>query len=102
MRLRHATPARNLPSIMRRGLLSAKATGAKKAVWMCSPGLVWWAVLHTSRRHHCSTDAVAVIEIDVPRSWLKRAKGKGRWHSGGLDVPPARIVGVVTLAQLEM
>lgn len=102
MRVRHATPARNLPSILRRGVLASKSLGSTKSVWLCSPGLLWWAVLHTARRKRCDPDSVAVVEIEIPRSWLKRGKGKGKYHTGGLDIPPAKIVSVVTLAQMSL
>ena len=37
MLLRHATPRRNLPSIKRGGLLTAKSLGRMPAVWLHAP-----------------------------------------------------------------
>lgn len=101
MRMRHVTPARNLPSILRRGLLAAKSRGALRTCWLCSPSLVPWAILHTARRHGISVDAVAVVEVDVPAGWLTRTGHRGRCHTTGRDIEPARIKGVSTVAQLE-
>jgi hypothetical protein len=87
MRLRHATPSRNLRSIRRRGLLTAKSKGKLPVVWLHSASRSAWAVLHTMRRHGCND--VTVIEIDVPRSWLTRNK-PGLWYCNR-DVPAGRI-----------
>ena len=37
MLLRHATPARNLNSILRGGLLCSHSKGKLPVVWLCSP-----------------------------------------------------------------
>jgi hypothetical protein len=39
-----------------------------------------------------------ILEINVPRSWLRRSK-KGLWYCLR-DIPPERIRGVVTFAAL--
>jgi len=93
MKLRHATPARNLRSIRRRGLLTAKSKGRLAVVWLHAAGRSPWAVLHTMRRHSCKD--VTVIELDVPRSWLTRSK-TGLWHSNR-DVPPGRILQIIAV-----
>jgi hypothetical protein len=90
MRLRHATPARNLPSIRARGLLTAMSRGALLAVWLHAPGATAWAIPHTSRRHGVPVEAVVVLEVHVPRSWLRRGR-RGLWISFR-DIPPDRIV----------
>ena len=51
MLLRHATLARNLPSILKAGLLTSKSQGRLPVVWLCSPGQSSWATLHTVKRH---------------------------------------------------
>jgi hypothetical protein len=51
MLLRHATPARNVPSILARGLLCSRSQGKLKAVWLHSPAASSWATLHTVKRH---------------------------------------------------
>lgn len=87
MKLRHATPFRNLASIRKRGLLTAKSKDRLPVVWLHAASRSPWAVLHTMRRHSCT--AVTVIELSVPRSWLTRSKA-GLWYSTR-DVPPGRI-----------
>jgi hypothetical protein len=42
---------------------------------------------------------VVILEIDVPRSWLRRSK-KGPWYCPR-DVPPERIRGVITFGELS-
>jgi hypothetical protein len=90
MLLRHATPSRNLDSIGRRGLLTSMSRGALLAVWLHSPGASAWAIPHTSRRHSVPVEAVAVLEVNVPRSWLRRGR-RGLWICFN-DIPPDRIV----------
>jgi len=98
MLLRHATLARNLASICRAGLLASKSQGKLPAVWLHSPSCSAWAGWHTVRRHGDRIEGVVILEIDVPRSWLRRSK-KGLWYCPR-DIPPDRIRGVVTFAAL--
>jgi hypothetical protein len=93
MWLRHATPSRNLRSIRRHGLLSAKSKGKLPVVWLHAASRSDWAVLHTMRRHRCKD--LAVIECTVPRSWLKRSKA-GLWYCDR-DVPPGRILQTIAV-----
>ena len=98
MRLRHATPARNLPGITRAGLLTSKSQGRLPVVWLCCPGKTTWAVLHVVKRHGCRVEGTAVIEVDVPRSWLRKSR-KGLWYCTR-DVPPDRFRRLITFAEL--
>ena len=95
MKLRHATPLRNLASIQKRGLLTAKSQGRLPVVWLHAASRSAWAALHTMKRHACKD--VTLFEIDVPRSWLTRSK-PGLWYCDR-DVPPGRIG--PTIAALE-
>jgi hypothetical protein len=56
------------------------------------------AVLHVARRQRCHAEGVVVLEVDVPRRWLRRSK-RGLYYSLH-DLPPERIRGVVTFAAL--
>jgi hypothetical protein len=96
--VRHATLARNLNSILSRGLLCAKSLGKLKAVWSCSPWQTLWAVAHVVRRHHGRIEQVVVLEVEVPRGWLRRSK-KGLWYATR-DLPPGRIRRVLTFGEL--
>jgi hypothetical protein len=87
MKLRHATPSRNLASIRKRGLLTTKSKGKLAVVWLHATSRSAWAVLHTMKRHKCKQ--VTVIELDVPRSWLTRSKA-GLWYTSR-DAPSGRI-----------
>jgi hypothetical protein len=98
MLLRHATLARHLPSIVKAGLLTAKSKGKLPVVWLHSPACSAWAGWHTVRRHGGRIEAVTVLEVEVPRSWLRRSK-KGLWYCPR-DIPPERIRGLVTFAGL--
>jgi hypothetical protein len=88
MKLRHATPARNLPSIQRRGLLTSKSKCKLPAVWLHAASRSAWAVLHTMRRHHATN--IVILECSVPRAWLTRRRA-GLWYTDR-DVPANRIV----------
>jgi hypothetical protein len=96
--LRHATPGRNLNSILKAGLLTAKSKGKMPAVWLCSAAKSSWAVLHTIKRHGGRVETTTVLEVDVPRSWLRRSR-KGLWYCPR-DVPPERILRVLCFAEL--
>jgi hypothetical protein len=74
MLLRHATPARNLSSILRCGLLCSKSKGRLPAVWLVSPSKSSWAVLHVIRRHGGREESTVVLEVDIPRGWLRRSR----------------------------
>jgi hypothetical protein len=88
MRLRHVTLARNLPSIDKHGLLCSKSEGKKKVVWLHSASRSAWAAVHTVRRHGNRIENVVVLEVEVPRSWLRRSR-KGLWYCK-LDIPTQR------------
>src|SRR5436305_14803709 len=98
MLLRHATPARNGAGILRAGLLTAKSRGRLAAVWLCSAARSSWAVLHTIKRHGGRVETTVVLEVDVPRSWLRRSR-KGLWFCTR-DVPPARIRRALCFSEL--
>jgi RNA:NAD 2'-phosphotransferase (TPT1/KptA family) len=99
MLLRHATLARNLPSIIKAGLLTSKSQGKLPAVWLCRAAKTLWAAAHVVRRHGGRIESVVVLEIDVPRSWLRRSK-KGLWFTRH-DIPPERIRGIITFGELS-
>ncbi len=100
--LRHASPRRNLESILRAGLLTSKSRGALKAVWLHAAGRSEWAALHTVRRHGGRVEDVVVLEIDVPRAWLKRHGGnvKGMWRSTR-DIPTRFVKRVIGFGELS-
>lgn len=87
----HATPTRNLPNILRRGLKASRSKGAKATVWLVAPGMTGQAISHASKRQNVHATQVSVIEVNVPRSWLRKGKRKGLWHTGGRDIPLCRI-----------
>ncbi|MBI1913604.1 MAG: hypothetical protein HYS12_02445 [Planctomycetes bacterium] len=100
MLLRHATPLRNLPNIQRHGLLCAKSQGRLKAVWLATKEKSSWAAMHVAWRHGARIEAVITLEVDVPRSWLRRSR-KGLWYCTR-DIPADRIrrlFGFVELAR---
>ena len=86
MLLRHATPLRNLRSIQRAGLLCSRSQGRLPVVWLHSPALSRWAGLHTVERHGGRVQDVAIVEVHVPRGWLRRSR-KGLWYCPR-DLPP--------------
>ncbi len=89
MWLRHATVVRNLPSILKSGLLCSKSKGRLKVVWLHTSNKTTWATLHTVRRRGGRVEAVVVLEVSVPRRWLRRSR-KGLWFSVR-DIPPDRV-----------
>jgi hypothetical protein len=98
MRLRHATPARNLPGIRKAGLLCAKSRGRRPVVWLHCSARSSWAVLHTVKRHGGRVENVVILEVNVPRRWLRRSK-RGLWYCPR-DIPPARVRKLIAFAEL--
>jgi hypothetical protein len=99
MILRHATPARNLTSILRSGLLTSCTQGKLPAVWMTAPSRTTWAVLHAIKRHGGRVETTVVLEVDMPRSWLRRSARKRVWYTLR-DIPPERIKRVLCFSEL--
>ncbi len=98
----HATLSTNLPSILEQGLLTSKATGAKPVVWLGSPSKMAWACLHIQGRHNALPTQTCVLEVDIPRTWVRKHGGsqKGLWFTDR-DVPPLRIKRVLTFGLLS-
>jgi hypothetical protein len=98
----HATPRRNLGSILTDGLLTAKSRGALKAVWLCESGRKHWACMHAVRRHGGRIEDVVVLEVSIPRDWLKRHGGhvKGLWRSVR-DIPARFVRRIVGFSELS-
>ena len=72
MTLRHATPIGNLPSILAGGISPNLSECQRPEVWLITPSKTRWAIRHVKERHH--KRHVAVIEVNVPRSWLTRRR----------------------------
>jgi hypothetical protein len=98
MRLRHATPARNLDSIRRSGLLCSKSKGRLPVVWAHASSKTPWAMLHVVKRHGGRVEDVVILEVEVPRRWLRRTR-RGLWFCKR-DIPPARFRGLIRFAEL--
>jgi hypothetical protein len=98
MLLRHATPLSNLPSIQQLGLLTSKSQGRRKVVWLHTASKSEWAALHTVERHGGRVENVVIIEIEVPRNWLRRARRGLRYSLR--DVPANRIRRLITFDEL--
>src|SRR5262249_13247562 len=83
------------------GLLCSKSKGQLKPVWLATEGTSCGAALHVAWRHGARIEAVITVEVDVPRSWLRRSR-KGLWYCTR-DIPPDRIrrlFGFVELARV--
>jgi hypothetical protein len=80
------------------GLLCSKSQGKLPVVWLHVPTATPWAVLHTVRRHGGRVEGVIVLELDVPRRWLRRNR-RGLWCAPR-DVPPDRIKRVIDFGEL--
>ena len=98
MLLRHASLRRNQPGIGRDGLLCAKSQGRLKVVWLHAPSKSAWAALHVVRSHGGRVEGVVILEVDVPRGWLRRNR-RGLWYAVR-DIPPCRIRRVAGFGEL--
>ena len=75
MKLYHATTTSNLESIKAEGLDPNRSLGKEAVIWLHTQSRRDWAILHIINRHKCQVDDVAIFEVDVPRSKLRR-----RWR----------------------
>ena len=57
-----------------------------------------WAALHTIKRHGGRVEGVVILELAVPRSWLRRSR-RGLYYCPR-EIPLERVRGVVTFAAL--
>ena len=55
-------------------------------------------MLHVVKRHGGRVEDGVVIELDVPRRWLRRSR-KRLWYTPR-DVPPARFLRVIDFAEI--
>ena len=86
---RHVTLRQYLPSILAQGLDPACATGKQPLVWLHTPHRTEWAVTHTMQRHRVTRSEMVVLDVQVPRSWLRRA-WRGLWTCPRV-IPPERL-----------
>jgi hypothetical protein len=73
-------------------------SGKLPVVWLCSPAQSTWVILHTIKRHGGRVESTVVLEVDVPRSWLRRSR-KGLWFCPR-DIPPDRLRRALFFAEL--
>ena len=91
MKVTHATPFVNLDSIFEEGLdpMYAVTESDQKWVWLHTPRHTSWAIPHTCKRKEVPEEEVVVLEVDVPRTWL-RSGGRGLWKCPDI-IEPERI-----------
>ena len=80
------------------GLLTSKSQGKLPVVWLCRPSRSTWAIRHTIKGHGGRVETTVVLEVEVPRSWLRRSR-KGLWFCPR-DIPPDRIKRALCFAEL--
>lgn len=91
MRLYHATTAAAAASIETQGLLvrCADPKAKIKGCWLHSASRSPWGVIHTQRKHKAKLVDVVILEVNVPRGWLRRFQ-TGLWYTQR-DIPAERI-----------
>ena len=99
MILRHACPERALASIRRGGIDPARSRGKLIACWLHGASRTPWAVVHVEGRHEVRGRQVVVVEVDVPRSWLRRW-GRGLWYCTRV-IPPERFRRVIRFGEVS-
>lgn len=92
MILRHATTTERAAHIREEGFRVAMADPAAKikGIWLHSKSNSAWATLHTIRKHGAALEDVVILEVNVPRSQLKRFR-TGLWYVSQ-DIPATAIV----------
>ncbi len=90
MQLFHSTPAVNVASIRKRGLLVSRSLSARPAIWTVTSSLRTWSIHHVARRHNARPCDVVTLEFEIPSAWLSRSR-LGVWVSRR-DIPAERLV----------
>jgi len=101
MRLVHVADKKNLDSICENGLDPKYATGKRRAVWAVTVANESWAIAHTLGKKRAKGRTIhdhVTIEIEVPRSWLRR-HAKGVWYCDRV-IPMERFVYITPSAQI--
>ena len=80
MKLYHATPKANLESIKATGLDPNRSRGKEAVVWLHTLSRREWAILHTATKNKCEISEVAILEVNVPRTKLRR-RWRGLWST---------------------
>ncbi len=80
----HVSPARNLRSINRFGILPSMARQGMRVSWLVSRSKVAWAINHVRDRH--SVADVVVFRIVVERTSLIRRR-RGVWTTDSAVLP---------------
>lgn len=88
----HVTLRRNLKSIQKRGLLTSRSTGKRKAVWCVTKDRLTWATMHVARRHNVALDELVVLHISLDGTRLSVGPAQSWFYTA--DVPPESILSV--------
>jgi hypothetical protein len=75
--LHHVTPARNVPSILRLGILGSRSKGARKVAWLCDGKRLAWCLPHIAKHHGVKLLDLAVLTVKLPRGHWTRTGRKG-------------------------
>ena len=70
------------------GQTLTKSQGKLPAVWLHARAKSTWATIHTVERHGGRVEEVVIIEVEVPRSWLRR-HSRGLWACLEMSRPGA-------------
>ena len=86
MLLRHATLARNLPSIIKAGLLTSKSQGKLPVVWLHTPAKSFWAkrVRHLSTNGRLVFNSAAMVLFSLPSAAASTMRARNTRRFGVL------------------
>lgn len=90
MKIYHATHRDNVTGCLRAGMKADLATGRTPAVWGCTRQFIEAAVLHAANKRKVRLRDIVVLELDVPRKWVKRFCVPGMVYVP-CDVPRERV-----------
>ena len=93
MRLYHATLKKNLDKIKGLGLLPTYSKGKEEVIWLHTASRQHWAILHTATRHQAAILDIVIIQVEIPRSKLRR-----RWRGLWTTDQPITDIGEITNA----
>jgi hypothetical protein len=93
----HATTLDHLASIRSGGLQVRHHRLRRPAIWLVSQHMGPWAAAHAMHRHRIGPQDVALVYVELPRSWVRRCRYAGQWWCPR-DVPAECIRRVETFA----